>query len=168
MEKQEKIVEIIYETYKQINFVDRYKTIYPKYRFDLGTIMSRMNKKENLNVMKDLGYKFKIFTPGQHYNYEEQFGDIRLILSCQISGGMVIPYIYIYIYDKKIGAKQNFRANIGFVYKRLTNDFKQIVNVLSFRNYEDLKGIMKSVIEIYEDFKKEFLKRMEESNLLKE
>ena len=41
-------------------------------------------------------------------------------------------------------------------------------NALLFRNYEDLKEIMASVIAIYEDFKKEFLKRLEESGLLSE
>ena len=57
---------------------------------------------------------------------------------------------------------------LGFIYKHLTNDFEQIVNALGFRNYEDLKEIMESVIKIYEDFKKEFLSRMEAEKLLTE
>ena len=95
MQKQEKIVEIIYETYRTIDFISKYKAIYPKYYFDIDAKMSRMNKKENLNVMKNLGYKFKIFTPGQYYEYEETFDRLELVLSCQINKGLVMPYIYI-------------------------------------------------------------------------
>ena len=168
MKKQEKIVEIIYEAYKSIDFIERYKNLFPKYNFDLDTIMSRMNKRENLNVIKELGYKFKIFTPGQYYRYIETFDRIELVLSCQISKGMVFPYIYIYIDGENINHRYNYMTNLGFVYKHLTNDFNQIVNALCFRNLEDLKEIMKSVIEIYEDFKEEFLKRIAESGLLEE
>ncbi len=98
MGKQEKIVEIIYNSYKNIDFIGRYKKVYPKYFFDrkIIDVMTKMDKKENLKILKELGYTFKIFTPGQHYDYEEKFGNIKLILSCQISGGAVSPSIYIY------------------------------------------------------------------------
>ncbi len=54
-----------------------------------------MNKKENLNVIKELGYKFKIFTLGQYYRYIKTFDRIKLVLSCQVSKGKVFPYINI-------------------------------------------------------------------------
>ena len=54
-----------------------------------------MDKKENLKILKELGYAFKIFTPGQHYDYEEKFENIKLSVSFQISGGIISSYIYI-------------------------------------------------------------------------
>ena len=42
------------------------------------------------------------------------------------------------------------------------------IKAIKFRNYEDLKKGMTDIIKIYEDFKKEFLKRMDESGLLNE
>jgi hypothetical protein len=161
MNEQKRIVELTYKTYKSIYFESKYNKIYTKYHLDIDTIMSRMNKKENLNVIKKLGYVFKIFTPGQYYEYEENFGNVKLALSCQISKGLVIPYIYVYVNNENINYRYGLRNNLGFVYKQITNDFEQIVNALGFRNYEDLKGIMAGVIGIYEDFKKEFLPRME-------
>jgi hypothetical protein len=168
MEKQEKIVEIIYNSYQNIDFINRYKSIYPKYFFDIDIIMKKMDKKENLKILKELGYSFKIFTPGQYYNYEEKFDNIKLILSSQISGGIISSYIYIYIKEENIDHKYNYEQNLGFVYKKMTNDYNQIVNALCFRDYDDFREIMASLIEIYEDFKKEFLKLLIENNLLVE
>ncbi len=166
MNEQEKIINSIYDTYKSIDFINKYKNLFPKFNFDLDTLMSRMNKKENLNVMKDLGYTFKIFTPGQHYNYEEQFGDNKLILSCQISKGMVFPYIFIYVNNIKVDLP--YRAKLGSVYRDILNSPQEPLNALCFRNLNDLKFIMIDLIEIYEDFKKEFLLRMETEKLLTE
>jgi len=168
MKKQEKIVEIIYESYRTISFLDIYKNLFPKFNFDLDTIMTKMNKKENLNVMKELGYTFKIFTPGQHYRFVETFDNIELVLSCQISKGMVFSYIYIYVDGENINHRYGLRNSFAFVYRTLLNSPQEKLNALCFRNYKDLKEIMKSVIEIYEDFKKEFLLRMETEKLLTE
>ena len=98
MKEQEKIVEVIYKSYKNIDFIKRYKEIYPKFFFDrnITDVLTKMDKKENLKIIKELGYTFKIFTPGQHYQFEEKFENIKFCLSSQISGGAVIPYIYIY------------------------------------------------------------------------
>jgi hypothetical protein len=98
MELQEKIAEIAYQAYKNINFINDYKPTFLKYNFPLDDVMSKMDKKENLKILKELGYSFKIFTPGQQYNYEEVFSNIKLILSSKISGGIINNYIYIYIY----------------------------------------------------------------------
>jgi len=162
MKKQEKIVEQIYNSYLTIGFVKRYNTLFHRFDLNLDEIMTRMDKKENLKVMSELGYKFKIFTPGQHYNYKEISDDVKLVLSCQISKGMVFPYIYIYIKNQKI----DYQESLSFIYRHLINNMNAPANALLFRNYEDLKEIMASVIAIYEDLKKEFLKRLDESNLL--
>ena len=95
MKNQEIIIGIIKESYNSINFINRFKTISSRYDFDLDNIMSRMNKRENLNIMKGLGYKFKITSPGQRYYYEEKINDIKMVLGCHISGGIIISYIYI-------------------------------------------------------------------------
>lgn len=97
MSKQEKTAAIAYQAYRNIDFINKYRSIYPKYFFDIDSIMKKMDKRENLKILKELGYNFKIFTPGQHYNYEEKYGNVKLVLSSQISGGIITPYIYIYM-----------------------------------------------------------------------
>jgi len=166
MSKQEKTAAIAYQAYRNIDFINKYRSIYPKYFFDIDSIMKKMDKRENLKILKELGYNFKIFTPGQHYNYEEKYGNVKLVLSSQISGGIITPYIYIYVNDENIDYKFNYEQNLGFVYKKMTNDYEQIVNALLFRNFDDFRNAMLDIISIYEDFKVEFLKLLKENGLL--
>lgn len=164
MELQVKIAELAYQAYDRIDFVNRLKNNSLKYDFPLDDIMKKMDKKENLKILKELGYNFKIFTPGQHYNYEEEFGNIKLILSCQISGGIITDYIYIYINGTKIEGNL-LKSNLGFVYRHLLNDKEAYITASTFRNFEDFRNAMSDIINIYEDFKREFLKQMEINNL---
>ena len=111
-----------------------------------------------------LGYTFKIFTPGQHYNYEESVGNIKLVLSSKISGGIINNHIYIYLDSIKIDV--NFlKSNLAFVYRHLINDNEAYITAPTFRNLDDFKNAMTDIISIYEDFKKEFLKLIENNKL---
>ncbi len=162
----EKVIELIYTSYKNINFVEKYSKIFPKYLFEIDSLMKKMNKNENLKILKELGYMFKIFTPGQYYNFEETFGNTKLILTFQISGGVITPYIFIFLDEINIDYKYGFSQNLGFIYKKITNNYEQIVNAFCFRNFEDFRNAMSDIISIYEEFKKEFLRLLKENNLL--
>lgn len=165
MNIQEQTSQIAYQAYRNIDFINKLKKISLKYDFPLDNLMKRMDKKENLKILNELGYKFKIFTPGQHYNYEEVFGNIKLILSCQISGGIITEYIYIYVDGTKIEGTL-LKSNLSFVYRYLLNNREAEITACTFRNFDDFRDAMGDIISIYEDFKKEFLKLMEENNLL--
>ena len=165
MEVQEKIAELAYQAYRNIDFVNKLKKISLKYDFPLDDLMKRMDKKENLKILKELGYNFKIFTPGQHYNYEEVFGNIKLIFSCQISGGIITEYIYIYLDGTKIEGNL-LKSNLAFVFRNLLNNKEAEITACTFRNFNDFRDAMSDIISIYEDFKKEFLKLLKENNLL--
>jgi hypothetical protein len=164
--KIEKVIELVYNSYKNINFIERYSNIFPKYLFEIDSLMKKMDKKENLKILAAFGYVFKILTPGQYYNYEETFGNIKLILTFQISGGVITPYIFIFLDEINIDYKYNFSQNLGFIYKKMTNNYEQTVNAFCFRNFDDFKNAVSDIISIYEDFKKEFLKLLKENDLL--
>lgn len=166
MNNQEKIAEIIYQSYRDINFVDRLKKGSLKYDFPSDVIMKRMNKKENLKILKELGYNFKIFSPGQHYDYSEEFKNIKLKLSCKISGGIINSYIYIYINNEKVNSNV-YKENLSFIYRHLVGDMNAYITAFTFRDFDDFKNAMSDIIKIYEDFKQEFLKQMQENGLLK-
>lgn len=161
---QKEIVKKIHKSYETINFTKRYKQLYSKHNFSLDELLTRMNKKDNLNIFKELGYEFKISSPGQYYNFEEKFDEIKLSLSCQISKGMVFPYIYVYVNGNKIS--KPYSSKISFTYRYLMNIPRlQALNSLCFRDLDDLKNILKDLLGIYEDFKEEFLKLMEIENI---
>lgn len=167
MNIQEQVANVAYQAYKNIDFVIKFKSGSLKYKFPLDDIMKRMDKKENLRILKELGYNFKIFTPGQYYDFEEIFGNIKLILSCQISGGIITEYIYIYIDDSKIEGNM-LKSNLAFVYRYLLNDKESEISAFKFRDFDDFRDAMADIVSIYEDFKKEFLKLMKQENLLVE
>ncbi|MDR6969461.1 hypothetical protein J2X31_003492 [Flavobacterium arsenatis] len=166
MNIQEQTSKIAYQAYRNIDFVRKLKNNSLRYDFPLDNIMKKMDKKENLKILKELGCDFKIFTPGQHYNYEEVFGNIKLILSCQISGGIITDYIYIYVDGNKIDGTL-LKSNLGFVYRYLLNDKEAEIKASKFRNFDDFRNAMGDILSIYEDFKTEFLKLMKEENLIK-
>ncbi|MFD2915232.1 hypothetical protein [Psychroserpens luteus] len=162
---QEKVAKIAYQAFRNIDFVNKLKTGSLKYKFPLDDVMKKMDKKENLKVLKKLGYDFKIFTPGQHYKYEEVFGNIKLILSCKISGGIINDYIYIYINGEKIDVNL-LQSNLAFIYRYLINDLNAEISAFKFRDYIDFKNAMRDITNIYEAFKIEFLRLMKEQNIL--
>jgi hypothetical protein len=167
MELQEKTAKIAYQAFRNIDFINNYKSKFLKYNFSIDDVMTKMDKKENIKILKELGYEFKIFSPGQHYNYDENFGNIKLTLSSKISGGIINNYIYIYINNKKINSNF-YEENLAFIYRHLKNDNNAITNAFKFRNFNDFRNAMSDIISIYEDFKTEFLKLMKEHDLLGE
>jgi hypothetical protein len=129
--------------------------------------MSKMDKRMNLNILKNLGYDFTIFSPGQHYNYEEVFKNLKLKLSCKIGGGIINTYIYIYVDNEKISSDL-YEESLTFIYRKLIDDKNAVTNAFKFRNFDDFKCAMSDIIGIYEDFKTEFLKLMKEKGLLEQ
>ena len=72
---------------------------------------------------------------------------------------------YLYINDKKVLFEY---SNFAFIYRFLIDNMNAETKAPKFRDYEELKVVTSSIIKIYEDFKKEFLLRMETDKLSKE
>ncbi|MGB0870878.1 MAG: hypothetical protein ACPGSD_14885, partial [Flavobacteriales bacterium] len=70
MTENKQIEEKVYASFRKIDFAKRYKTIFETHN-DYDLMITRMNKSKNLATLKGLGYNFKIFSPGQYYNFEE-------------------------------------------------------------------------------------------------
>ena len=154
---------LYYKAFNDINFIGRYKDIMNAHNHDLDEILSRMDKLIIKKTFKEIGYDFKISSPGQFYVFYETSKNCSFKVSFQISGGIVIIYIYIYMNHEYIKVDNN---NLTFLYRYLSNDMNLITKQPSFKSYDELKIILIDILNIYEDFKKEFLKLMDEHNLL--
>lgn len=157
--------ETYYKSFRNIDFIERYKSIMDSNNLPLDKILTRMDKSIIKKTFKEIGYDFKISSPGQFYVFYETIGNYSFKVSFQIIGGIVIIYIYIYINHEYIKVANN---NLTFLYRYLLNNMNLVTNQPKFINYEELKIILINILNIYEDFKKEFLKLLKKENLLEE
>jgi hypothetical protein len=144
-----------YQSFRKIDFIDKFKKIMDTHNHPLDAILKRMDKPIIKNSFKELGYNFKLSSPGQFYIFYETVGDYSFKVSFQISGGIVYVYIYIYIQNEYIKIDYN---NLGFLYRHLIGNMEEVINAPTFIDYNELKNIIKVIMTIYEEFKSEFLK----------
>jgi hypothetical protein len=157
--------ELYYEAFKNVDFLKRYKEIMDKHNHPLDEILSRMDKSIIKHTFEDLGYDFKLSSPGQFYVFFETYESFSFKISFQISGGIIGIYIYIYSNKEYIDISNN---KLSFLYRYLIGNMDEEVNAPCFKNFAELKEILACVMNIYEDFKKEFLKLMAENGLLEQ
>lgn len=155
--------DLYYKSFTNINFIEKYKNIMSAHNHDIDKMLSRMDKSIIKKTFKEIGYDFKISSPGQFYVFHETYGNCSFKISFQISGGIIATYVYIYKGDNYINIDNN---KLGFLYRHLLNNMNLQINNPSFLDYNELKTILIKILKIYEDFKKEFLKLMKEENLL--
>jgi hypothetical protein len=144
-----------YQSFRNIDFVTKYKKIMDEHNHPLNEILSKMDKPTIAKTFKELGYNFKISSPGQFYVFYETLREYSFKVSFQISGGIITSYIYLY-YNNNI-VKIDY-TNFAFIFRFLKNNMDEITNAPKFKNYDELRIILKNILKIYEEFKSEFLK----------
>lgn len=162
MKEQERIIKTIIESLETIDFIKKYSSVFIKHN-DFDNMMTKMNKSENLKTLRSLGYPFKIFSPGQYYNIEETFSNIRFDLNFKINRGFITSYIYLYINNEKVPFKH---SNFTFIYRFLLNDMDAKTTAPKFKDLEELKDIIAALLNIYVDFRDDFLFRMRKNQLI--
>ena len=161
--KSSTIEKIYYKSFNNIDFVNKYQTVMNRYNHSINDILSKMDKTIIKKLFKEAGYEFKISSPGQFFEFFESFNVIKLKVSIKVSGGMIVVYVYIYINNEVV--KIDY-TNFAFIYRILKNNMEEITNAPNFINYDELLFLLKDVMIIYEDFKKEFLIQMKSNNLM--
>src|SRR5690606_33806746 len=91
----------------------------------LEDILSRMDKSIIKKTFREIGYDFKISSPGQFYVMFETVSNFSFKISFQISGGIIATYINIYVGDNYIDIDNN---KLGFLYRYLLNSMNLQIN----------------------------------------
>lgn len=146
-----------YQSFRNIDFVIKFKKIMDEHIHPLDDILPRMDKPTIVKTFKEIGYNFKISSPGQFYIFYETVGEYSFKVSFQISGGIIGVYIYIYLNHNYINIDNN---KLSFLYRYLVNDMNAEINAPTFTNFDELKIILENILKIYEEFKIEFLQRV--------
>jgi hypothetical protein len=125
---------------------------------DFANRLRKPDKKQVLNLLNEQAYTFQVRTPGPEYFSEEVHGEFKFRFVLDVNGGIVLAYIYVFLNDEKIEFPY---PNLVFTYKYLLNDVDRLMDPSTiFVDYEELKVIVKDLLDIYEDFKVAYLKEI--------
>ncbi|RAW02583.1 hypothetical protein [Pseudochryseolinea flava] len=147
-------VDAITRAYEKINFISRFENILV--HTDFANRLRKTDKKQVISILSELGYTFKVRTPGPEYVSEEVHGEFKFRFVLDVNGGIVLGYVYVFLNDEKIEFPY---PNLVFTYKYLLNDVDRLMNPSTiFVDYVEMKMIVKDLLDIYSDFKVAFLK----------
>jgi phosphoserine phosphatase len=151
------LLEKIENTYRSIDFENRYKKLMAEHN-DFNNRLQKIEKKEILAVLKGLGYSFKVFSPGQDFYVENITEKYKFIFSFKCKNAIMENYIYVYRDNQKLPYSN---PNLAFTYKHIVGNIIVPVNAQNFKDYKEFEEIIKEILSIYEDFKVEFLRQVE-------
>jgi hypothetical protein len=153
--KTEVLLKKIEDSYRSIDFAIRYKKLMNEHN-DFQNRLQKVEKKEVLAVLKNLGYNFKVFSPGQDFYIENVTGEYKFIFSFKCKSAIMENYIFVYYNNAKI----IYEENLAFIFRALMGDMNTSTTAPKFRDYEEFQKIITLILQIYEDFKTEFLKQV--------
>lgn len=136
---------------ERISFLSRYRTL--QHRFPLGTeTFEKYSNDEVLKILESLGYRFKF------YRKENFFGMKESIENCSFTFNISCKYgVVEFIWDLLINDRRLMLGGPwGLIGDLMLNEKCNIKNP-AFKNYEDLREILRDGLQIYEDFKREVL-----------
>ena len=144
------------EIFEKINLYERHSNISNQYRFE-ETFENYSNEKV-IEIVKELGYSAKYKKKEKFFQIIETINEMKFYFHFSLEYGMVEIIMGMMNKNKKNiigGLVPNICKKIEIV----KNEEKEgYIKDACFRNYEDLKNILREYFLIYEDLKTEVLK----------
>ena len=140
------------EIFEKINLYDRYRDINNLYRFE-ETFENYSNEKV-IEIVKELGYSAKYKKKENFFQIIETINEMKFYFHFSLKYGLVEVIMYWEcINNKDIWGGGTF-AGICKKIEIAKNEEKEgYIKKARFRNYEDLKNILREYFLIYEDLK---------------
>ncbi|MRJ09004.1 hypothetical protein EDL98_08280 [Ornithobacterium rhinotracheale] len=149
--------------YENMNFYNRYERLSEKYQLE-----NRFENYANENVIalyQELGYEAKHIKKNNFFKIEEKIENIKFYFHTCLKYGNIELIIGASDMEKNEFLLGGPFAHISKEIEILKNIEKEgYIRSPKFGNYEDLYEILKVVLHIYEDFKKEVLKSFNKGN----
>ena len=144
------------EIFEKINLYDRYRDINNQYRFE--ETFENYSNDEVIKIVKELGYTAKYRKKEKFFQIIETINEMRFYFHFSLKYGLVEIIMGMMDKNKKNiigGLVPNICKKIEIV---KNEEKKGDIKKARFRNYEDLKNILREYFLIYEDLKTEVLK----------
>ena len=145
------------EIFEKINLYERHSNISNQYRFE-DKLKDYSNDK-TIEIVKELGYSAKYRKKEKFFQIIETINEMKFYFHFSLKYGLVEVIMYWEcINNKDIWGGGTF-AGICKKIEIVKNEEKEgYIKDARFRNYEDLKNILREYFLIYEDLKTEVLK----------
>ena len=145
------------EIFEKINLYERHSNISNQYRFE--ETFENYSNDEVIKIVKELGYSAKYKKKENFFQIIETINEMKFYFHFSLKYGLVEVIMYWEcINNKDIWGGGTF-AGICKKIEIAKNEEKEgYIKDARFRNYEDLKNILREYFLIYEDFKTEVLK----------
>ena len=145
------------EIFEKINLYERHSNISNQYRFE-ETFENYSNEKV-IEIVKELGYSAKYKKKENFFQIIETTNKLKFYFHFSLKYGLVEVIMYWECINNKDKWGGGTFAGICKKIEIAKNEEKEgYIKKARFRNYEDLKNILREYFLIYEDFKTEVLK----------
>ena len=145
------------EIFEKINLYERHSNISNQYRFE-ETFENYSNEKV-IEIVKELGYSAKYRKKEKFFQIIEIIDGIKFYFHFSLEYGMVEVIIFWENENNKDLSGGGLLSVVCKLIEIAKNEEKEgYIKKARFRNYEDLKNILREYFLIYEDLKTEVLK----------
>ena len=144
------------EIFEKINLYERHKNLSNQYRYE--DKLKNYSSDETIRIVKELGYLAKYRKREKFFQIIETINEMKFYFHFSLEYGMVEIIMGMMDKNKKNiigGLVPNICKKIEIV---KNEEKKGDIKKARFRNYEDLKNILREYFLIYEDLKTEVLK----------
>ena len=144
------------EIFEKIDLYERHSNISNQYRFE--ETFENYSNDEVIKIVKELGYTAKYRKKENFFQIIETINEMRFYFHFSLKYGLVEIIMGMMDKNKKNiigGLVPNICKKIEIV---KNEEKKGDIKKARFRNYEDLKNILREYFLIYEDLKTEVLK----------
>ena len=145
------------EIYEKINLYERHSNISNQYRFE--ETFENYSNDEVIKIVKELGYTAKYRKKENFFQIIETTNKLKFYFHFSLKYGLVEVIMYWECINDKDKWGGGTFAGICKKIEIAKNEEKEgYIKDARFRNYEDLKNILREYFLIYEDLKTEVLK----------
>ena len=145
------------EIFEKINLYDRYRDINNLYRFE--ETFENYSNDEVIKIVKELGYTAKYRKKENFFQIIETTNKLKFYFHFSLKYGMVEVIIFWEYENNKDLSGGGLLSVVCKLIEISKNEEKEgYIKKARFRNYEDLKNILREYFLIYEDLKTEVLK----------
>ena len=140
------------EIFEKINLYERYSYISNQYRFEEK--LKDYSNDEAIKIVEELGYSAKYRKKEKFFQIIETIDGIKFYFHFSLEYGMVEVIIFWEYENNKDLSGGGLLSVVCKLIEIAKNEEKEgYIKDACFRNYEDLKNILREYFLIYEDFK---------------